>query len=218
MKNLEEKKEPAFITIAGPIIRLDQEFMQHVLKNNSQYKKAHERKHWKNVKQRPLGLPTSQGFRGIAQQKVASQAATGKFDKLLRAQLKVEQDHNHYKGRTTCCDASAPKPLSEDPYFSIFFHKAKDHIHSLNDIFNDKRFMLQFSIQKDINEHAQALDKQFVINESRFGSESNVIETNPKGGYRADASVLNIQDQDSLALRTALDQILRLLQRSQPFV
>ena len=192
--------------------------MQHVLKNNSQYKKAHERKHWKNVKQRPLGLPTSQGFRGIAQQKVASQAATGKFDKLLRAQLKVEQDHNHYKGRTTCCDASAPKPLSEDPYFSIFFHKAKDHIHSLNDIFNDKRFMLQFSIQKDINEHAQALDKQFVINESRFGSESNVIETNPKGGYRADASVLNIQDQDSLALRTALDQILRLLQRSQPFV
>ena len=121
----------------------------------------------------------------------------------MRAPLKVEADHNHYKGRTTCCDPSAPKPLSEDPCFSIFFHKAKDHIHSMNDIFNDKTrsqnkesvcFMLQFSIQKDINEHSQALDKQFVINESRFGSESNVIETNPKGGYRADASVLNIMD------------------------
>ena len=72
----------------------------------------------------------------------------------------------------------------------------------MNDILNDKSLIerekqiqeLQFSIQKDINEHSQALDKQFVINESRFGSESNVIETNPKGGYRADASVLNIMD------------------------
>jgi hypothetical protein len=61
-------------------------------------------------------------------------------------------------------------------------------------------FKLQRCFQEDLNNYQNQMAGQFTTQELYY-TNSNVIETNTRGGFRADHDVSRIRDQDTQGLR-----------------